>query len=216
MIVKEGFPFIFGFLILTIVVRMVGYFLEYSILLDSAAIPGLLLLFCLNFFRDPKRKIPKEKGILVSPADGKILQIKSVDDPDIGKANLVSIFLNVFNVHVNRTPVGGSVQKVEYKKGKFIAAFNHSASDKNEQSILHINSQMGMIKVKQIAGLLARRIRCYVKKGAQLNTGDKFGFIMFGSRVDIILPEYIDLRVKLGQKVKGGESIIGKNNETKT
>ena len=126
------------------------------------------------------------------------------------------LFLNVFNVHVNRSPVGGSVQKVEYKKGKFIAAFNHSASDKNEQSILHINSQMGMIKVKQIAGLLARRIRCYVKKGAQLNTGDKFGFIMFGSRVDIILPEYIDLRVKLGQKVKGGESIIGKNNETKT
>ena len=184
--------------------------------MDSASIPGLLLLFCLNFFRDPKRKIPKGKGILVSPADGKILQIKSVDDPDIGKANLVSIFLNVFNVHVNRTPVGGSVQKVEYKKGKFIAAFNHSASDKNEQSTLHINSQMGMIKVKQIAGLLARRIRCYVKKGAQLNTGDKFGFIMFGSRVDIILPEYIDLRVKLGQKVKGGESIIGKNNETKT
>jgi len=120
MIVKEGFPFIFGFLILTIVVRMVGYFLEYSILLDSASIPGLLLLFCLNFFRDPKRKIPKEKGILVSPADGKILQIKSVDDPDIGKANLVSIFLNVFNVHINRSPVGGSVQKVEYKKGKLI------------------------------------------------------------------------------------------------
>ena len=216
MIAKEGYPFIIVFLISTIVIRIIGHVSELPVLMDCAAIPGLLLLFCLNFFRDPLRKIPKGKGIFVSPADGKIVQIKSVDDPDIGKANLVSIFLNIFNVHVNRTPVGGSVQKVEYKKGKFIAAFNHSASDKNEQSTLHINSQMGMIKVKQIAGLLARRIRCYVKKGAQLNTGDKFGFIMFGSRVDIILPEYIDLRVKLGQKVKGGESIIGKNNETKT
>ena len=216
MIAKEGYPFIIVFLILTIVIRIIGHVSELPVLMDCAAIPGFLLLFCLIFFRDPLRKIPKEKGIFVSPADGKIVQIKPVDDPDIGKANLVSIFLNVFNVHVNRTPVGGSVQKVEYKKGKFIAAFNHSASDKNEQSTLHINSQMGMIKVKQIAGLLARRIRCYVKKGAQLNTGDKFGFIMFGSRVDIILPEYIDLRVKLGQKVKGGESIIGKNNETKT
>ena len=216
MITKEGYPFIIVFLILTIVIRIIGHVAELPVLMDCAAIPGLLLLFCLNFFRDPKRKIPKGNGIFVSPADGKIVQIKSVDDPDIGKANLVSIFLNVFNVHVNRTPVGGSVQKVEYKKGKFIAAFNHSASDKNEQSTLHIDSQMGMIKVKQIAGLLARRIRCYVKKGAQLNMGDKFGFIMFGSRVDIILPEYIDLMVKLGQKVKGGESIIGKNNETKT
>ncbi len=216
MIAKEGFPFIIGLVVLTIMIRVVGNISGSTIIMDCAAIPSLLLLFCLNFFRDPKRKIPQEKGIFVSPADGKIVQIKSIDDPDIGKANLISIFLNVFNVHVNRTPVGGSVNEVHYKKGKFLAAFNHLASDENEQSNIHIHSREGLIKVKQIAGLLARRIRCYVKKGTQLNTGDKLGFIMFGSRVDIILPESINLRVKLGQKVKGGESIIGKNNETKT
>ena len=216
MIAKEGYPFIIVFLILTIVIRIIGHVSELPVLMDCAAIPGLLLLFCLNFFRDPLRKIPRGKGIFVSPADGKIVQIKPVDDPDIGKANLVSIFLNVFNVHVNRTPVGGSVSEVQHKKGKFLAAFNHSASDENEQSNIHIHSKEGMIKVKQIAGLLARRIRCYVQKGSHLNTGDKLGFIMFGSRVDIILPDIITLRVKLGQKVKGGESIIGQNNETKT
>ena len=129
MITKEGYPYIIVLLILAVVIRIIGHVSESSILVDCAVIPGLLLLFCLNFFRDPKRKIPKGKGIFVSPADGKIVQIKSIEDPDIGKANLVSIFLNVFNVHINRTPVGGSVQKVEYKKGKFIAAFNHSASE---------------------------------------------------------------------------------------
>jgi phosphatidylserine decarboxylase len=216
MIAKEGYPFIIVFLISTIVIRIIGHVSELPVLMDCAAIPGLLLLFCLNFFRDPLRKIPKGKGIFVSPADGKIVQIKSVDDPDIGKANLVSIFLNVFNVHVNRTPVGGSISEVQHKKGKFLAAFNHSASDENEQSNIHIHSTEGLIKVKQIAGLLARRIRCYVQKGSHLNTGDKLGFIMFGSRVDIILPDIITLRVELGQKVKGGESIIGQNNETKT
>jgi phosphatidylserine decarboxylase len=216
MIAKEGYPFILCLLVAAIVLRIIGNISDSTVIMDSAAIPGLLLLFCLNFFRDPKRKIPQEKGIIVSPADGKIVQIKPVDDPEIGKSNLISIFLNVFNVHMNRTPIGGSVSNVQYKKGKFLAAFNHSASDENEQSDISIHSTEGIIKVKQIAGLLARRIRCYVKKGNQINTGDKLGFIMFGSRVDIILPEHIDLRVKLGQKVKGGESIIAKSNETQT
>ncbi|MDP6685098.1 MAG: phosphatidylserine decarboxylase family protein [Candidatus Marinimicrobia bacterium] len=216
MIAKEGYPFILCLLVAAIVLRIIGNISDSTVIMDSAAIPGLLLLFCLNFFRDPKRKIPQEKGIIVSPADGKIVQIKPVEDPEIGKSNLISIFLNVFNVHMNRTPIGGSVNKVQYKKGKFLAAFNHSASDENEQSDISIHSTEGIIKVKQIAGLLARRIRCYVKKGNQINTGDKLGFIMFGSRVDIILPEHIDLRVKLGQKVKGGESIIAKSNETQT
>ena len=216
MIAKEGYPFILCLLVAAIVLRIIGNISDSTVIMDSAAIPGLLLLFCLNFFRDPKRKIPQEKGIIVSPADGKIVQIKPVEDPEIGKSNLISIFLNVFNVHMNRTPIGGSVSNVQYKKGKFLAAFNHSASDENEQSDISIHSTEGIIKVKQIAGLLARRIRCYVKKGNQINTGDKLGFIMFGSRVDIILPEHIDLRVKLGQKVKGGESIIAKSNETQT
>ena len=158
-----------------------------------------------------------DASLVLSPADGKVVKVTEVNDPEVGEgAKLVSIFLNVFNVHVNRVPLESTVESMERKSGKFLAAFDHKASDENEQSNIHINSTEGLIKVKQIAGLLARRIRCYVKKGSHLNTGDKLGFIMFGSRVDIILPDTITLRVNLGQKVKGGESIIGQNNETKT
>ena len=215
MIVKEGYPFILGFLIIALGLRAVGSLLGYQLIVNLSIIPALLLLFCLNFFRNPKREIPSEDGTIVSPADGKIVKISQVEDPNIGSGNIISIFLNVFNVHINRTPIDGTVKLVNYKKGKFLAAFNHSASDENEQTNIHLESSAGLIKLKQIAGLLARRIRCYVDDGSQLKKGEKFGFIMFGSRVDIILPEHIDLRVKLGQKVKGGESIIGKYHENK-
>ena len=209
MITKEGYPFIIVLLILTLVIRIIGHVAELYILMDCAVIPGLLLLFCLNFFRDPKREIPKGKGIFVSPADGKIVQIKSIEDPDIGKANLVSIFLNVFNVHVNRTPVGGSISEVQHKKGKFLAAFNHSASDENEQSNIHIHSKEGMIKVKQIAGLIARRILNYMEPEMVVEKGQRLGFIRFGSRVDIIVPSNFEINVSLGDIVEGNLSIIG-------
>jgi len=215
MIVKEGYPFIFGFLILALGLRISGSIFDYDLIVVLSIISALFLLFCLNFFRNPKREIPNQNGIIVSPADGKIVQISPTQDSEIGNGNIISIFLNVFNVHVNRTPIDGTVKLVNYKRGKFLAAFKHSASDVNEQTNIHIESSAGLIKVKQIAGLLARRIRCYVKDGTQLNKGDKLGFIMFGSRVDIILPDHINLTVKLGQKVKGGESIIGKYYETK-
>lgn len=215
MIVKEGYPFILGFLIIALGLRIAGSFLDYQLIVSLSIIPALLLLFCLNFFRNPKREIPNEDRTIVSPADGKIVRINSVQDPDIGSGNIISIFLNVFNVHVNRAPIDGTVKLVNYKKGKFLAAFNHSASDENEQTNIHLESSTGLIKLKQIAGLLARRIRCYIDDGSQLKKGEKFGFIMFGSRVDIILPEHIELKVKLGEKVKGGESIIGKYYEKK-
>jgi phosphatidylserine decarboxylase len=216
MITREGVPFITGLLIATVLLRIWGHIIDSTLILNSAIIPGLLFLFCLNFFRDPKRETPDESGIFVSPADGKIVQINSINDPDIGETTLISIFLNVFNVHVNRIPFSGTIEKVEYKKGKFLAAFNHSASDENEQSIVHIQSRTGLIKIKQIAGLLARRIKCYAEPGNQVERGDKFGFIMFGSRVDLMLSKDIHISGKLGQKVKGGETIIGKINEKKT
>ncbi len=215
MIVKEGYPFILGLLIIALGLRIVGSFLDYQLIASLSIIPTLLLLFCLNFFRNPKREIPGDDRIIISPADGKIVKINPVQDPDIGSGNIVSIFLNVFNVHVNRAPTDGTVKLVNYKKGKFLAAFNHSASDENEQTNILLESSAGLIKLKQIAGLIARRIRCYVDEDSQLKKGERFGFIMFGSRVDIILPEHIELKVKLGQKVKGGESIIGKYYEKK-
>lgn len=215
MIVKEGYPFILGLLIIALGLRIVGSFLDYQLIASLSIIPTLLLLFCLNFFRNPKREIPGDDRIIISPADGKIVKINPVQDPDIGSGNIVSIFLNVFNVHVNRAPTDGTVKLVNYKKGKFLAAFNHSASDENEQTNILLESSAGLIKLKQIAGLIARRIRCYVDEDSQLKKGERFGFIMFGSRVDIILQEHIELKVKLGQKVKGGESIIGKYYEKK-
>ena len=125
------------------------------------------------------------------------------------KALKISIFLSIFNVHVNRVPVDGVVLSKEKKSGKFLAAFDHKASDENEQVITVINNESGKYKIKQIAGLIARRILCYAKEDMKLNKGDRLGFIRFGSRTDIIMPKKITLRVEVGQKVIGGETIIG-------
>ena len=169
-----------------------------------------MFLFCLNFFRDPVRSIPSEKSIVVAPADGKVVKIEYINDSNIGESSqLVSIFLNVFNVHVNRVPIDGLVESVERKHGRFLAAFNHIASDENEQVITIINNESGKYKIKQIAGLIARRILCYAKEDMKLNKGDRLGFIRFGSRTDIIMPKKITLKVEVGQKVIGGETIIG-------
>ena len=176
----------------------------------APAVLGAFLLFCLNFFRDPVRSIPSEKSIVVAPADGKVVRIENINDSNIGESSLlVSIFLNVFNVHVNRVPIDGLVESVERKQGRFLAAFNHIASDENEQVITIINNESGKYKIKQIAGLIARRILCYAKEDMKLNKGDRLGFIRFGSRTDIIMPKKITLKVEVGQKVIGGETIIG-------
>ena len=213
MIVKEGYPIVRALIISIMLMALLHFYVSSAILVLFIIIAAFLLLFCLNFFRDPKRIIPQDKNVFVSPADGKIVQIKKISDPDIGDSHLISIFLNVFNVHVNRAHFSGVVQDVQYKKGKFLAAFNHDASDENEQSLIYIKSNLGIFKVKQIAGLIARRIFCYLKINKEIKIGEKIGFIMFGSRVDIIIKENIDLNIKMGQKVIGGETIIGKLNE---
>ncbi len=148
-------------------------------------------------------------NLIISPADGKIVKVVEINDPDIGDAKLVSIFLNVFNVHVNRVPIDGEVVFTKHKLGKFLAAFDHKASDENEQVVTIISHRTGNYKVKQIAGLIARRIICYAKEGLMLHKGGRLGFIRFGSRTDLVMPSNIKLNVKLGDKVKGGETIIG-------
>jgi phosphatidylserine decarboxylase len=168
---------------------------------------GMFLLAALVslFFRDPERKIPEGDDLILSPADGKVQDIKTVDGRIV-----ISIFLSVFNVHINRAPVAGIVKRAFYRKGKFLAAFREDASDVNERYELEIENQSGTVVVHQIAGVIARRGVCRVKQGQSLKTGERFGLIRFGSRVDLFLPETAKIEVSKGKNVKGGITVMGK------
>ena len=210
MIAKEGRIILIPLLLVTFPIGVYAHATDNIILIVLYSILGLLFLFSLNFFRDPVREIPTGKDLVISPADGKIVKITEVDDSDVGEsAKLVSIFLNVFNVHVNRVPVDGVVESKERKSGKFLAAFDHDASDVNEQIITIIKNESGKFKVKQIAGLIARRILCYANTDSEIKRGERLGFIRFGSRTDLLIPKKYNIKVKIGQKVTGGETIIG-------
>ena len=205
---KEGKVFVYPLFFLTIILILVEYFYTISGIFPSISI--LLLLFCLNFFRDPARIIPDKKRIIVSPADGKIIRIEKLYDKEIGDSFVVSVFLNIFNVHVNRMPIDGTFADVKYSKGKFLLAFNHKACDENERNSIKINTEIGMIKIVQIAGLLARRILCYARKENSMKMGERLGFMLFGSRIDLTIPSKVNLKIKVGQKVVGNTTIIGK------
>ena len=210
MIAKEGRIILLPLLLITFPIGVYAHASDNNILIILYSILGLFFLFSLNFFRDPIRKVPNDKDIIISPADGKVVKISEVDDPEVGEsAKSVSIFLNVFDVHVNRVPVDGIVESKERKSGKFLAAFDHEASDINEQVITIIKNESGKFKIKQIAGLIARRILCYASVDSEMIRGDRLGFIRFGSRTDLILPKKSKIIVKIGQKVKGGETVIG-------
>ena len=169
------------------------------------------ITFCsLYFFRDPQRIPPNTDGFL-SPADGKIVQIKEIVDEDLGKSSQISIFLSVWNVHSQRVPLSGKVLLREYNSGKFFAAFKNKASKENEQvSVLFEGVKGNKFKIKQIAGWIARRIINYMEPERNVGRGERLGFIRFGSRVDIIVPEKFQLDVSLGDIVKGNKTIIGR------
>ena len=210
MIAKEGRIILVPLLLVAFPIGVYAHATNNNILIILYSILGLLFLFSLNFFRDPVRKIPIGADLIISPADGKIVKINEIDDPEVGEsAKSVSIFLNVFNVHVNRVPVDGVVLSKEKKSGKFLAAFDHKASDENEQVITILNNDLGNFKIKQIAGLIARRILCYANVDIEMKRGDRLGFIRFGSRTDLIIPSKFKIMIKVGQKVKGGETVIG-------
>jgi len=171
---------------------------------------ALLTLFSLYFFRDPQRIPPNNDGFL-SPGDGKVVQIIDVEDAEIGKAQQISIFLSVFNVHSQRVPLSGKVISKTYNSGKFLAAFNHKASLDNEQTVVMFETESGkMYKIKQIAGLIARRILNYMEPENRVERGQRLGFIRFGSRVDIIVPPEFQIDVSLGDMVRGNQTIIGR------
>jgi phosphatidylserine decarboxylase len=204
-IAPEGWPFIVGSVLLTLAVYL--FFRNWSV-----AVPAVLVLFMLFFFRDPERIISGDKDIFVSPADGKVIVIKDVFEDRYLKADAkqISIFMSPFNVHVNRSPVNGTVADVIHTKGDFKAAYKDSASASNENTVMILDSSYGKIVVRQVAGFIARRIVCRVKPGDKLVTGQRYGIIKFSSRVDIFLPKDVATAVSLGDSIKAGETIIAR------
>ena len=176
------------------------------------ALPTLLLAaFFLWFFRDPERAIPDEPGALVSPADGKVTDIAPVTWNGATRLR-ISIFLNVFDVHVNRSPIGGIIREVRYQKGKFVNAMNAVSAEQNEQNVVTVEGEDQTVIFKQIAGLLARRIVFTKKVGDRVERGERVGLIKFGSRVDVLLEASASLEVKVGDRVKGGSSVLAHMN----
>jgi phosphatidylserine decarboxylase len=171
------------------------------------AVPMLLAAFFLWFFRDPTRVIPTGAGLVVSPGDGKVDEAEWIETED-GNRLRITVFLSVFNVHVNRVPIGGTVTVVEHRAGKFLNAMDPASAVYNEQTLITIDGGGYSVSFKQIAGLLARRIVCNLQAGQRVERGERMGLIKFGSRVDVLLPAEAELRVKVGDVVKGGSSVL--------
>ena len=176
-------------------------------LVSLTAVPVLLGMFFVWFFRDPSRQVPSEPGLIVSPADGKVEEAEWIET-SVGSRVRVSIFLNVFDVHVNRVPVSGIVSLVEYREGAFLNALNAESAIHNEQTLITIDTGEYSVSFKQIAGLLARRIVCNLREGDRVRRGQRMGLIKFGSRTDVLLPANVELRVQAGDRVKGGSSVL--------
>ncbi|TFH03027.1 MAG: phosphatidylserine decarboxylase family protein [Calditrichales bacterium] len=215
MIAPDGFKLIIYTAIAFVLLVLATYFYPVLILKILSVLLGIVFVFNFYFFRDPERTIPSDPDLILSPADGTVVLIEDVDEPYYFKQKVrrVSIFLSVFNVHVNRIPVAGKVEFLKYIKGKFLVAFADKASEENEQSAIGIRHEKGKILFKQIAGIIARRIVFHLEEGQAVNAGDRFGLIRYGSRVDMFFPDNVEINVKLQDKVVGGETIIGKFKE---
>jgi len=204
-VASAGYPFILVAAFTTAILALLGF--------TTLTPIGLVITFCIcGFFRDPDRVTPVDKGVVVSPADGKVIAAGLVDNSPFsnGEFMKISIFMSVFNVHVNRVPYNGRVKEIDYYPGKFFSANLDKASEQNEHNAVSIEMETGQpLCVVQIAGLIARRIICYIKPGDQVIRGQRFGLICFGSRLDVYLPADIKLRLAVGDKVKAGTSILG-------
>ena len=204
-IAQEGYPFIIFSLVITVFISFFGNF--WLIILMFA-----ITFFVVWFFRNPERSFQDEEKLVISPADGKVIKIDDVEVTGTiaGKFKKVSIFMNVFNVHVNRTPYSGQIETINYHEGKFFSANLDKASMDNERNEVMIRTEDGRtLWAVQIAGFIARRIVCWLNVGTPVKKGERFGLIRFGSRVDIYLPEDSKISVKLGDKVKAGETPLG-------
>ena len=198
MLAREGYPFIIVPLVLTAIFIALGFWI-------LAVFFILVAAFMAFFFRDPRRVPPTEDGVIVSAADGTVTRI---EDDERGK--LVSVFLSPLNVHINRSPIAGRITKVEYIRGKKLPATKNEASFVNERNSLTIENDKMTVVCTQIAGILARRIVCRVKEGHEMTIGERFGLIKFSSRTDLLMPANVALNVKIGDKVKGGVTVIAR------
>jgi phosphatidylserine decarboxylase len=203
--VRDGYIYGFSLLVVAAVLKWFTGAWVWSIA------PVLLAVFFLWFFRDPQRAIPLGEGLIVSPGDGLVTETTSIATPD-GPRQRISIFLSVFDVHVNRSPIGGVLSHVYYQKGKFLNAMNPASAERNEQNSVTVQGQGAdagfEVTFKQIAGLLARRIVFNHSEGQLVERGQRVGLIKFGSRVDVVLPAAATLKVKVGERVKGGTSVL--------
>ncbi len=198
MLAREGYPFIIAPLVLTAIFIALGFWI-------LAVFFILVAAFMAFFFRDPRRVPPTEDDVIVSAADGTVTRI---EDDERGK--LVSVFLSPLNVHINRSPIAGRITKVEYIRGKKLPATKNEASFVNERNSLTIENDKMTVVCTQIAGILARRIVCRVKEGHEMTIGERFGLIKFSSRTDLLMPANVALNVKIGDKVKGGVTVIAR------
>ena len=200
---REGIPFV-----------LIGLFIAIAFIFAGiwwlAIVFVLLAAFTAYFFRDPHREITSEENLVVSAADGRVTRIEKLNPENADSPNVVSVFLSIFDVHINRSPITGEIAEVVYSKGKFVIATREDASQINEQNALTIKNERMTIVCKQIAGVLARRIVCWKRAGDRVVLGERFGLIRFGSRTDLILPPEVEIAVKVGDRVRGGVTIIGR------
>ncbi|MBK6313271.1 MAG: phosphatidylserine decarboxylase family protein [Blastocatellia bacterium] len=207
---REGIPFIALFAFPALLAGIAGAFTGNVWLLGFAILCAALAAFMAYFFRDPSRAVPTEPGIVVSPADGKVLVVEHVDASDPRSATQVSIFLSPLDVHINRAPIGGTIESVTYKPGEFRVASRKIASEVNEQNVIEIRGADMAIVARQIAGLVARRIVCWKKAGDRVATGERIGLMKFSSRMDVVMPSDIEVLCRIGDRVVGGETVIGR------
>ena len=206
-IVRQGYPFIAGALVLAVVC-----FIAFGI--HIAVIPVVLACYFAYFFRNPDRKVVQDTSLLYSPADGTVMDVTEFYDDEFlnAKAKKVTIFLSVFNVHVNRSPAEGTIKLQRYTVGEFLPAFNQKAAFENERFAMGIENDRMKILVIQIAGILARRIDNWVNLGNHLDQGEVYGMIKFGSCTELVVPEEVEILCKKGDKVKGGITVLGRIN----
>lgn len=212
MITKYGYDVFFTITGICIALVLVALFLieprvlKYSIIAVTVVFFG----FTVNFFRDPERTTPSDDGVVVSPADGKVIVVKQVEEGEFLKApaHQISIFMSPLNVHVNRNPISGTVAHYRYVPGEYFAAFEDKASEKNEQTVIGMQNGHGKVLFKQIAGFVARRIVCTLAVGDSVKAGERFGMIKFGSRVDVFVPLTAAPRVRPGDRAVAGETIL--------
>ena len=200
---REGLFYILIPLLLALVPLALGY---WPVSLIFLALAGFMAFF----FRDPQRQAPPEAGVVVSPADGRVTRVRALAPGDPDSPNVVSIFLSPFDVHINRAPIAGEITDVTHTHGRFMIATRDEASLVNEQNALTIRGERITVVCRQIAGVLARRIVCWKRTGDRVALGERFGLIKFSSRTDLVLPPEVEVCVRVGERVRGGVSIIGR------